>query len=377
MKRATWVIAQYRKSLSDFSKNLLPFIEAELKVTGQWDKVELLVVLYEDKEQRAKAFERLKFLAPSLVHFHFESIAKDAGESPFHEDENWISKLKKEMPQTRFLGTHHLVIRTDPRNNLSGFTKGVLKLFGLHSNTIKLQPAWKNFDHVSVESKLQMVQFKSAGYEKITTISYPVFSFGKQTEAEPKRGVVSVAPDDKVIVHFGFFSNEMAQDITVEALKHLPSDVKLVLAGGARRTTDHPFLDYCLNLARTLGVRDRLHVTGLLDDRFLVDVFHRADLIVAPFRKSAGILHLGKVFAQGCPLVASDLEVHRELLDSYPNSMLTFAEHSPVELAKAIGLIIQDPLERARLRSGSLGLADELSSQNIAKSYVSLYESLT
>jgi glycosyltransferase involved in cell wall biosynthesis len=82
--------------------------------------------------------------------------------------------------------------------------------------------------------------------------------------------------------------------------------VQLLRVGGA-------FTPQQLQLLRSLGLENVVHVLPYLTPRQLASVYRRADLLLQTSEAEGFGLPLGEAMACGCPVVASDLPVLREV----------------------------------------------------------------
>lgn len=82
----------------------------------------------------------------------------------------------------------------------------------------------------------------------------------------------------------------------------------LVVAGGAG-----PSLEEALSVARSNGAADRIHFIGHARADQLGALYRKADLAVCPSLYEGFGLPLVEAMAHGCPVMASDIPVHREV----------------------------------------------------------------
>lgn len=104
-------------------------------------------------------------------------------------------------------------------------------------------------------------------------------------------------------------------------------------------------------LARALGVAERINLRGRVDDAELVNLYRAADLYVTPTRYEGFGLTLLEAMAAGCPLIATDIPVVNETVQHGVNGWLT-RYNDPVDLAREIVTLLDDPALRARIVRG-------------------------
>jgi glycosyltransferase involved in cell wall biosynthesis len=117
----------------------------------------------------------------------------------------------------------------------------------------------------------------------------------------------SVPDGDPILLNVGRLATQKNQAVLIEALAMLPS-FRLVVAG------DGPLRDELESLAVSAGVADRLHLLGSVDRQGVADLLGAADLFVFPSRWETFGLAAVEAAVAGLPIVASDLDVLREVL---------------------------------------------------------------
>jgi len=114
--------------------------------------------------------------------------------------------------------------------------------------------------------------------------------------------------DRRLVVCVGAVRPHKNQRQLVEALPYLPEDVAVVLAGAHERDADE-----LGPLARRLGVGDRLHMPGFLDDGELEALWVAATCAAFPTRAEGFGLPVLEALQRGVPVACSDLAVLREV----------------------------------------------------------------
>ncbi len=147
---------------------------------------------------------------------------------------------------------------------------------------------------------------------------------------QPRADVLSryAIPDDRLLLlNAGRLCDQKSQDLIIRALPHV-RDARLILAGGGPNEAS------LKDLARALGVADRVHFLGVVSRDDLGDLLGAADVFVFPSKWETFGLAAVEAAMAGLPIVASDLAVLREVLSTDgkepvgfvdPNDALTFA----------------------------------------------------
>jgi glycosyltransferase involved in cell wall biosynthesis len=137
-------------------------------------------------------------------------------------------------------------------------------------------------------------------------------------------------------------SREKFVEDAIVCLEHLSHSTdehcELLLAG------DGEFRPELEALAREHGVQDRVRFLGFLPQEKLIDLMYTVDVIVAPLSGSA----LVESALSGTPIVAYDIDWHRELITHSYSGMLA-PWRNPREMAEAVVRILGDRALGVRL----------------------------
>lgn len=131
---------------------------------------------------------------------------------------------------------------------------------------------------------------------------------------EPEHGRAATlaafgVPDDgPILLNVGRLAGQKNQGVLMAALRALPS-ARLVVAG------DGPLRAEVEAEAARAGAAERLHLLGAVDPRGVADLLGAADLFVFPSTWETFGLAAVEAALAGLPVVASDLDVLREVLD--------------------------------------------------------------
>lgn len=245
-----------------------------------------------------------------------------------------LALLKPFSDLSRVFGTLHWAALLDEfaPNNLKrrkvAFERMVLR--HLAGNGLKVMAHSKKF--VSILNGI--TRSDAAGY-----VPYPVnFPAYSATEREAKkkslRSRLSIAPDATVLLSFGGTRYDKGADIAVSALKHLPGNIELLIAGSA----EHFSKDALISIAEKAGVRKRLKLCmEYIPEEAVVDYFAASDIVVAPYRKifagQCGPITIAA--SMGIPVVGSDSMIIKETVEGYSLGK-TFPSENVVSFANAV-----------------------------------------
>lgn len=152
-----------------------------------------------------------------------------------------------------------------------------------------------------------------------------------------------------VITLLGFIYRGKGHDLLVKALAKLPTHYEVVFAGGLGHAE---FLDQVLDLAKILGVVDRIRVTGYLSEAEQARYLVATHLAVCPFEKTSASGSLCTWISAHKPILAFNLPQIAEYNRLQPNAISTFSTYEPDSLAIAIEQTLsqsQDTTEIAQL----------------------------
>jgi len=207
--------------------------------------------------------------------------------------------------------------------------------------------ASRRADHVYVVADGIRDRF-AAWTPRVTTIrnAKPLAQTRVSTPAAAVRSKLGFAPDDFVLAFTGSFSRERGIVEAMEALRHLPTDVKLLAIGGPQET-----LEELRARAASLAVASRVVFTGPLPVSGMFEALQVADagLVVYP-PQIAKYDHQApnKLFdymAMGLAIVASDRrEIRRTAID--PGLALGIPDIEPRTVANAVARLRDDPATR-------------------------------
>ena len=177
----------------------------------------------------------------------------------------------------------------------------------------------------------------------------------------------------RVVTLFGFLSRKKGHHLAIEAISQVPNDVVLLLAGG-QHPDDHS--SYTAELQRdieTRGLTDRVRITGYLPGHDLPVVMAATDVAIAPYQQTSGSGSIANLLAYGRPVIASDIDPHREICEDLPASLILFETGSSQMLAQKIEMLLGDNTYREQLSQAALSYAKRHSYWSMARDFVPIY----
>jgi phosphatidylinositol alpha-mannosyltransferase len=123
-------------------------------------------------------------------------------------------------------------------------------------------------------------------------------------------------------------------------------------------------------------LRDRVVLLGQVSEQDKVRMLHSVDVFCAPNTggESFGIV-LAEAMAAGAPIVASDLDAFRRVLQGGRAGEL-FATGDAADLVRAARLLLDDPERRARLSAAATSAVSAYDWSVVARDVVSVYETV-
>lgn len=145
-------------------------------------------------------------------------------------------------------------------------------------------------------------------------------------------------PDNSpLLVSVGALIERKGQDIAIAALARIPG-ARLILVGKGEDKT------HLQELARDLGLADRVHFAGTLDHDILPLVLSAADVMVLPTRNEGLANAWVEAIACGTPVVTCDVGGAREIITSHTAGRLV--ERDPESVAAGVNAILNEPPSR-------------------------------
>ncbi|MEM1637591.1 MAG: glycosyltransferase family 4 protein [Pyrobaculum sp.] len=175
-------------------------------------------------------------------------------------------------------------------------------------------------------------------------------------------------PQDKLFTYVGRIHKLKGPHVLVKALQFLHKDIGVVMAG-----PDNGYLRAVLELADRLGVRDRLHYLGYVDEDTKIDALDSSIALVLPsvtdYVEVYSIV-ASEAWARGIPVVASAIGEMPYRVKNSENGLLV-PPNDPQELAKAMQKLAENPQEASKM--GKAGKEEITTWDEIAKKSIDLY----
>jgi len=179
----------------------------------------------------------------------------------------------------------------------------------------------------------------------------------------------------KIVTIFGFVVRRKGYEIALEALRHLPDDTVLLIAGGAHPGDRTGFFDELKDRIASEGLSRRAVVTDYLPEHRVPVVMAAADVVAAPSIEISSSWSLMHAMAYGKPIVASDLPATREINARLPCLSL-FKVADPLDLAEKVRELLEDERKLEAAAAAVRSYAQEWSVALAAAETLAIYEEL-
>ncbi len=144
----------------------------------------------------------------------------------------------------------------------------------------------------------------------------------------------------KVLTLLGFIHKRKGYVKAIQVLSKLDQEWILVLAGSVTKEKSS-YIDHLKRIAVSLGVENRVKITGYLTDKELDIVISATDIAVCPFERVAASGSLNTWLASRKPIITSDLPLFREYANRFPDLVSVVQRDIAEEYARLITELVQ------------------------------------
>lgn len=200
-------------------------------------------------------------------------------------------------------------------------------------------------------------------------------------ETAEARELLGIGQADCLLGYFGFLNESKGADTLLAALAQLPPAVHLVFIGGQTGASDpdnnQSFLGQLKRQIADLGLENRVHWTGFVDDRRVSTFLHAADMMVMPYRDGVSLRRgtLMAALAHERPLISTIPQTPMPELVHGQNCWLV-PPGDAVALAQAVQTVWSDPDLRQKLGAGAAAVAALFTWDKIAAQTLEFFQEL-
>jgi glycosyltransferase involved in cell wall biosynthesis len=226
------------------------------------------------------------------------------------------------------------------------------------------------YDYSIVNSGWTAEQFEKypAPYrERMRRIDHGVPGSSGAYEKRAARRTFELPANATIIVSSGRLSDTKRHVTLVRALRSLPANVHLAIAGQG------PEYEALEAEAEALQVSWRVHLVGEVPPAQIFEFLAAGDVYATASVEETFGLAVVEAAIAGLPIVATRLPVLREVLSTPTASAAVFVEPDDAEgFAAAITTVLEDYVLAARLRTTGRSLADRYSPDRMCAAYEEL-----
>lgn len=177
----------------------------------------------------------------------------------------------------------------------------------------------------------------------------------------------------RLLALFGFISPNKGIELTLEVMQELPTDVRLVIAGGVRTPDAEPYADSVRRRIQEMRLQDRVTITGYLSDEDVAEAMAAAEVVLVPHTEATGSYSVMIGLAHGRPLVTSDLACFREIQARVPCLRL-FRSGDAAHYAACLKAVLANEIGRAEMAARARQYAQQYSWREVARQTLAVYE---
>jgi glycosyltransferase involved in cell wall biosynthesis len=178
--------------------------------------------------------------------------------------------------------------------------------------------------------------------------------------------------DGRVVTIFGFTKPHKGYEIALEALRLLPGDITLLIAGGPQDERDRLALAAVQRRADALGLESRLRMTEYVPEEEVGPALVASDIVLAPFTSMTSSGSVATALAWQRPVVASRLEPNVDLQEEF-GCLQLFDTGDAADLARQIDRVLNDGTLRQALLEGARRYSEASSFEALAGRMHALY----
>jgi len=260
--------------------------------------------------------------------------------------------IRREQPDL----VHSWLPQMDVLAGVAALTCGVPWLMSERSSGDAFRGTWKDRLRVMLAKHATAIVANSPGGVRFWSARaprVPVHLIANALEVEAIDATspatsqqIGVEDDAKIVLAAGRLSPEKNHRLLIEALAKLDRDVIVVICG------EGPLLEQTRALAHDLGVADRVRFPGFIHPVW--PFMKRANVFVSVGWYEGHPNAVLEAMAARCPVVLSDIEAHRDVLD--PDDAVFVDPSSADALATAIrnvlsGAGVVERVQRAKKRA--------------------------
>lgn len=177
----------------------------------------------------------------------------------------------------------------------------------------------------------------------------------------------------RVVTIFGFVVRRKGYEIALQALKSLPDDVILMIAGGAHPDDSTGYFDDLKEEINDQNLQDRVVITGYLENHEIPTIMSASDLVAAPFTSISNSGSILRAIAHRKPMLIADLPWSRELSERC-RGLTFFKPGDSVDFASKVNDLLGNRKLLVSNAAGSREYADLWTVEKAAEMTLNVYK---
>jgi glycosyltransferase involved in cell wall biosynthesis len=177
----------------------------------------------------------------------------------------------------------------------------------------------------------------------------------------------------RLLTLFGYVTPNKGYETVVQVLPTLPPDVTFVIAGGARRPIEEPYVEHLKRHVRNQGVHQRVVFTGYLEEDDLADAMHATDVALVPHTQATNSYSVMLAVSYARPTLASDLACFREMAER-GDCVELFRRADADDFRRKVMALLDDPERRRTLSDNARRYADHFAWTEVAATTRGIYQ---
>lgn len=182
---------------------------------------------------------------------------------------------------------------------------------------------------------------------------------------------LGIAPGKKIILSVGQYSPYKNHDGALAGFAAAfkdRSDVALVMVQRRNKNTAQ-----MMSLANSLGIADRIYLTGPISEQSLITLYSAASALLHPSLCEGFGNPLAEAMACGCPVVTSNLSAMPEVT---ANAAALVDPYDSMHIGRALRSVVDDANHAGTMREKGLARAAQLSWHTFAQQHLKIYRAL-
>jgi glycosyltransferase involved in cell wall biosynthesis len=195
-------------------------------------------------------------------------------------------------------------------------------------------------------------------------------AFNERATGKRIRRALQIGKNEKMILYLGRISKEKRLETLLHAAKYLDEDVKIVIGGTG------PALQHYTNLAKRLGVSERVNLVGFVNESDIQEYYAACDTFCIPSTFEILCTTALEAFATGTPVVAADSMGFHDLIKNGENGE-KFKPGDSRSCANKIKKVLNNISSYKEMRSTAAQYSNEVATDKLLSTYEDVLKNFT